>query len=1067
MKTRYLFIIIFLSFTGGLEILGQTPFIKNISLFRGKEDYNVNTIYQDPNGWIWMGTDRGLFRYDGISSVLFTMEDSLAGDNVTAITCDSSGTLWIGHHNGKISLLENERIRQFRPESGLGNLPVTDITTDIHGNIWFSTLGEGISKFNGRHLSNVDRTDGISDNYVYDIEFDSKGNMWLATDYGITFVGENSTRIISMKDGIPDNIVRVIQLEEERYLWLGMDEGGIARLDLEDLSIIAFPGWEFGSINGLVIDTDKDLWVSTRSQGVIRVKFNDDFSDASYSQMNTSDGLHSNRLSALMQDFEKNIWIAGRQGVSQVLPPVFEFLNQASGTPFEKVYSFTTDREGNYWVCSDQALFKGLRSENGKLQWLTVYSSQENRNINFISVHLDSRGDIWAGTYGSGVFRFHPDGRLKNYYTTSDGLRDENVIYISGEDSIVWLSTLGGGVSAFDLSSNRMLENITDDELNHSYIYAVKEGAEGRTWLAGTLKAPAYIKDHKLYYIPVSDEKFPQLYGIAIDSLGNAWYNTNDNGILHIKDDSIYGIGPAQGITFSEIQAIEFDKRGILMIISNQGISFYKPGYGVIRQFGENSGLAYLYPSLNAVFEDGEGKIWIGTKSGLIKYNPDYLEQGSQQPSIFLSSIRLFNKAIDRSSRSYKYNQNNFTFEFTGIWFTNPDALSYRYMLEGYDLDWIYSIRNQATPYSRLPPGKYNYRVNVSIDGKNWFDSGKGTFGFEIRPPFWQRIWFIALMIFISIIGILSYVRQRLKNLERAKNRLEMEVQKRTEEIRNQNEELEAQKEEIATQRDMAESQRDQIEFQNNEIQASIRYACNIQTAVLPPKVTIDTILSDYFILNMPRDIVSGDFYWVSEKNSQIFFAAADCTGHGVPGAFMSMLGLTALNDIVKSLEICNPAFVLKVLNQRIMESLHNNSEDQRLSKDGLDISLCIYESESRILQFAGAHNDLYIIRGGELIIVKADNMGIGADQSADYEFRNHELQLEEGDILYLFSDGFPDQFGGPEHKKYKYQPFREFLLRIHRESMQQQRNLLNEEISGWIGESPQIDDILVMGVRL
>jgi serine phosphatase RsbU (regulator of sigma subunit) len=438
-----------------------------------------------------------------------------------------------------------------------------------------------------------------------------------------------------------------------------------------------------------------------------------------------------------------------------------------------------------------------------------------------------------------------------------------------------------------------------------------------------------------------------------------------------------------------------------------------------------------------------------------------------QKPRVFLSVKNLFYNPIAPDKKRFSYNENNFTFGYTGIWFRNPEGLNYRYMLKGFDLKWNYSNRNQDLTYSQLPAGEYKFMVEVSLDKKNWFSSEDSSFSFRVRPPFWKRLWFIFAMIIIAVSGIYMYINRRLANLEKAKEELEEEVHKRTLEIRNKNEELESQKEEIASQRDHAEEQRDKIELQKEEIQASIRYAHNIQIAVLPPKNQLDTILKDYFILNKPRDIVSGDFYWVARSGSSIFFSVGDCTGHGVPGSFMSMLGLSALNDIVKSLGDCKASSILNLLRDRIRESLHQGGDREMTANDGMDISLCIYTPESKKLQFAAAHNPLYIIRNGELQIIPADKMEIGSYILENVEFTNHELRCESGDQLYLFSDGFPDQFGGENGKKYKYQKFREFLISIQSETMSRQKYLLDEEITKWKGEFPQVDDIMVMGVKI
>lgn len=1058
---------LFLPFVNGHS---QTPFMKQIPLLRGKEAYQVNVIYQDPTGLMWFGTDRGLFRYDGINYDQFGISDSLAGNEITAINSDHLGTLWIGHKNGKISTYTNNSFSIFRPEGGLGTIEITDITPDSSGNIWFSTLGEGVYKYDGRFLSNLNMDDGLSDNYVYDIEIVKNGDIWLATDYGISIRSDDSIRIFSMKDGLPDNIVRVLAEGSDGRIWLGTEEEGLSVLDPKDYTISKIEGWSFGAITGFAMNLENELWISTSSQGIIKLNFESADTKPFYQQITYQQGLISNRLNTVVKDRENNIWIGGEKGVVQALPPVFEFLDATNTEiPFEMVYSFSIDPDGNSWVCSETGLFEGKPDASGNLTWHNVSETSDAKlnGLNFISVYIDTKGNIWAGTYGSGVFRFLPSGRIYKHYTSSNGLFDDNVINITGNDSTIWFSTLGGGVSAFDIQSNEII-NFKDKNLNQSYIYSADTDTHGKTWIAGSLKSPAYISNGKVSYLTDSSIKIPQLYGIAFSSDDQVWFNTNDKGILHISDDdSIHIIGMDEGINFNEIQSIIFDKWDNLLLISNQGILFFRPDSGIIMSFGENTGLAYRYPILNSVYEDKSGKIWIGTETGIIKYNPDYINKISNSPRIFLSTINLFGRPLNRSITKFKHNENNFTFGYTGIWFTNPEALTYRYKLNGYDLEWTYSKRNQPFTYSKLPPGKYRFEAQASIDGKNWISTENSYFSFLVNPPFWKRAWFIILVILLIITGVYLYIRMRLANLKRAKEELEKEVLVRTEEIRNQNEELEAQKEEISAQRDLAQEQRDQIEHQKEEIQASIRYAHRIQTAALPPVSQMKNLLKDHFILNKPRDIVSGDFYWLAKREENIFFAVADCTGHGVPGAFMSMLGLSALNDIVKSLDTCTAAKIVDLLGERIKESLHQGEGDESSSTDGMDISLCIYNQESKTLQFAAAHNSLYIVRNGNMKIIPADRIGIGSGDNKKYQFTNNVVEIESGDILYLFSDGFPDQFGGTDGKKYKYKNFREFLMKIHKEPLIRQKWLLDEEIEVWKLGYEQVDDIMLMGVKI
>jgi serine phosphatase RsbU (regulator of sigma subunit) len=286
---------------------------------------------------------------------------------------------------------------------------------------------------------------------------------------------------------------------------------------------------------------------------------------------------------------------------------------------------------------------------------------------------------------------------------------------------------------------------------------------------------------------------------------------------------------------------------------------------------------------------------------------------------------------------------------------------------------------------------------------------------------------------------------------------------------------------EIEQQRDIVINQKNQIETINTEITDSIRYAKYIQTSVLPKPEQLESLLGDHFILYKPKDIVSGDFYWTSNIENKTIIAAVDCTGHGVPGAFMSMLGITLLNEIINKEYITHPGVILRRLRKEVINSLKQKGERGE-QKDGMDIALCTLDLENMKLQFAGANNPLFIIResnleqvgelrnelpgGDRLYEIKGDLMPIGIYDRME-NFTSHEIDIFKGDTFYLFSDGFPDQFGSPDRKKFGYKQFRELLLKNNSASMTDQKNMLEKTLIEWMGINSQIDDILVIGFKI
>ncbi len=259
--------------------------------------------------------------------------------------------------------------------------------------------------------------------------------------------------------------------------------------------------------------------------------------------------------------------------------------------------------------------------------------------------------------------------------------------------------------------------------------------------------------------------------------------------------------------------------------------------------------------------------------------------------------------------------------------------------------------------------------------------------------------------------------------------------------------------------------QKDEIERQQKELEERLRYAGSIQSALLSEERSIRKIFPESFILFMPRDIVSGDFYWLYRKKHTIVVVAADCTGHGVPGAFMSILGISFLNEIV-SKNIPKANIILNRLRENIMKSLHQTGEVSK-HKDGMDIALCICDLEKMELQFSGAFNPMYLIRNGELTEIRGDKMPIGIAPTEEKSFFNHQLDIRKNDVIYIFSDGFADQFGGPEERKFRYRPFKELLVNIHKQDMVRQKRLLEQKFHRWKGDLEQIDDILIIGFKI
>lgn len=340
--------------------------------------------------------------------------------------------------------------------------------------------------------------------------------------------------------------------------------------------------------------------------------------------------------------------------------------------------------------------------------------------------------------------------------------------------------------------------------------------------------------------------------------------------------------------------------------------------------------------------------------------------------------------------------------------------------------------------------GEMSIAMNQLVDGlKRTTDFanevGKSNFDYPYTP--------------LSSEDVLGHALVKMRD-ELAENEriLEQKVKERTAEVVRQKEEIERQSE--------------KLEELYKDVTDSIRYAKRLQDSILPQNSLIERLLPESFVLFKPKDIVSGDFYWVSETDEKILFSAVDCTGHGVPGAFMSLIGANALNQIINEKED-QPANILNKLNKLSSEALNKSEEGRDKVRDGMDLALCAISKDFRSLEYAGANNPLYIVRNGDIIVTKADKFAIASFEEGEQHYTNHQFDLKEGDLVYIFSDGYADQFGGVKGKKFMYRQFRELLVSIMDEPMHKQKEILDKKIESWKGSFEQVDDILVIGVRI
>lgn len=444
-----------------------------------------------------------------------------------------------------------------------------------------------------------------------------------------------------------------------------------------------------------------------------------------------------------------------------------------------------------------------------------------------------------------------------------------------------------------------------------------------------------------------------------------------------------------------------------------------------------------LFENVSSVYSEGNN-IWIVDGQNRL-YGIDCSKSSAMTPEtdLFIKNVRNDKgMSFNLSDIVFERGDNIIEFDIVAPAYHSKVLTQYQFNISKIMDDWSPWSMDTRYKFPITKPGNYTLQIRA-MDA--WGQVGEPvSINFTIKAPFTKTTPFYFLLAFSGLLVILAVIYFRERQLQEKNRILEERVKERTAEIA-------AQKEEIT---------------------ASIAYASRIQMAMLPVSNLFTESFSDFFIMFKPRDIVSGDFYWIGEDEKNLYLTVADCTGHGVPGAFMSTLGISLLNEIVTHNKNLQASTFLNLLREKIKTLLHQTGKEGEAA-DGMDISLCVINKTGTRLQYAGAYNPIFIHTDGSLREYKADRMPIGIHYGSEVPFRNYEININRGDVIYLLSDGLTDQFGGREGSKYKKAQLKKLLSRIHNTPMAEQQRLVEEEFISWKGGHEQVDDITVIGVRI
>jgi ligand-binding sensor domain-containing protein len=743
--------LIFLLVLGCSLLKSQVPSFKVQPMPEQHQDSKPKVLFQASNRYIWIGTEKGLFRYNGLDYERFLMPDSLSNNNVTAIG-QIDGNLWVGYKDGSVFQQSGKRFQLWRVEEGLPKKPITGFGKGDNGLLWIATYGEGLYYYNGRHLYNINTDDGLPGDDIYTLYVDREGSAWVGTDGGLSRcrakAEQKEIHTIGKADGMPDEIVRsVIPAETPGQFWVGTHSGGLALYDDQRKEVwVPTNSWPYGPINTLVAFHQQELWIGTDGDGLLRFNLTD-----STLHLCPPSTMENGRVLDLLKDEEGNLW-----GIQQYYG-IFNANRQ-----FERIVQKLPDiqavleaKDGTIWAGCQDGLYR--------------YHSLYNRfdlilNENTLSLYESPRGCLYAGTFGRGLFRIDPVTGKQTNYTEADGLSNGSVLDITAKDSTIWLATLGG-VNSFQevpLGERPVFSHRFDEQsaLGTNFTYTVFPDSQGRIWFGTDGEGLSVLENGRLInYSAIDSIDILAVYSITEDKQGHIWFSTAKEGVFEYDGSKFRHLTLKEGIRDLAITSLIKAPDGNIIIVHPSGIDLLNPTTRHIIYYDQSIGVEGLEPNLNAVANGNNRSVWLGMGHHLYRYTA-LEEELSIHPKTLITKVSVFLETVKHESVStFTHDQNNLIFEFIGLWYSNPNAVRYRYMLEGFDLDWI-TTRDQRAIYSNLPPGQYTFKV-ISTENETYSNEPVVTYDFEIEQPYWQKWWFILLVLGGATGVLIAWIRQR------------------------------------------------------------------------------------------------------------------------------------------------------------------------------------------------------------------------------------------------------------------------------------------------------------------
>ena len=1015
----------------------------------------VYTMNQDKNGYLWLGTGEGLCRFDGFNFHGDQLADSLIQGFVTCSYKDQYGRLWFGYNDGNVVCYDGIRHRILNTRSfTTGN--INKILSDEEGNILIATQSNGLIK---EMASGSDSLLHIAMSHlIYSMEING-WDLLIGTGNGLYIyrqVGHTGpVELISEVRELAGQKIQCITGSGENNAYWVCTSDHIYSMDLEPNStgtpvvknMTSTLGLGRLNIQSVTEDDEHQLWVSTYGNGIFRLQISPGNSSLENPfQYNQQNGLMARNIKQVFQDMEGNIWIATfGNGIAMLTSEAFVVFPLAGDVTGNNVLSLHADGE-SLWIGGENGLVFYRSVATGES---VSYSTRQGLPPGRITaVYKDTAGNVWAGTEMYGMYMMpHGSSRFRNIHASENNL-ENNIRSVTGFTDKVWFATRNGVFSMNIYTGEKKQFTTSSVALPHNDINHLFIDRDGNVWLSTTSSALYRIDPSGNAQAGITFQT--NVHGIMFNSMaadqdGDFWAITNSTGVFCFADDTVINLTRKEGLLSNYCYSLLVDTRGDIWVGHRSGFSRIRKKDMLIHSYGTDYGINGDCNG-NAMVQDAAGRVYIGTTDGLVRYDPELERENTTAPFANIVSLLVSDKEVDFTREVVlPYDIYKLRIDFLGLNYRDPAKVTYQYMLENYDITWSEPGTATYALYNRVADGNYRFLLKT-FNSDGVVNEAPLALSIRVKKPFWKQLWFIisSIVFVISVFVVIVKIRER--NQKKLQEYLETELAARTREVIEQKEEL---------------------EVKNREITDSINYAQRIQTSILPPVRKIQELFPGSFIFYQPRDIVSGDFFWFDRMGKDKFMiVCADSTGHGVPGAFMSMIGATLIKDLTARSREITPAQLLETLDNEITGTLNQNIDAER-SHDGMDITVCEIHLPTLHLRFASAMRPLIISHKNELMYIRGNRSSIGGEFFDSKLFIDQEYQLLKGDRIYMFSDGYPDQFGGPLGKKFKMVRLKELLDNIQDKPMEEQYLIIRDTFNEWKGDHPQIDDVLFMAIQV